>query len=135
MEVLHGKLIRTQLGVRHSIPLDLCLIEVNMLPLRDLIVGCRRAFMDKALAQQMDGSPLSQAVAIAGKVRCVQLQSFHSDATYSQTDLQERRVSHVAGHTRYATNCLQCVQKSSCEGLFPNMYPFVDCHCPQTDLG
>ena len=45
LDILYGRIIRVLLGVKHSTPIDLCLIEAGMNPLKNIIMDRRRTFM------------------------------------------------------------------------------------------
>ena len=102
LEVLYGKVIRSLLGVRHSTPLELCLVEADMPPLNDLIIGRRKSFMEKFLHRESTDSPLHDALAVTREVSSAGLRAFRSYDDYTNVNLAGIIAQKAMQHSRFA---------------------------------
>jgi len=75
LESLYGKLVRLLLGVRQSIPMDLCLFEASMPCIKEMILSRRKTFLEKALANNPN-TPLGKAWTLISGLNSKAFQSF-----------------------------------------------------------
>ena len=103
LEIMYGKVVRSLLGVRQSTPLDLCLIEAGMQPIKDLIMQRRNSFLAKKIPTLSEEDPLSIALELTRHIQSVQLRQFRACMDYTPVPLEDRIRDLSEYKTRYHT--------------------------------
>ena len=103
LDILYGRIIRALLGVKHSTPIDLCLIEAGMHPLKNIIMERRRIFMANKVPILTLDDPLGYCLNLTRGIKGRQLRAFRSYEGYLPINTCERIRSQGAEKTRYQT--------------------------------
>ena len=103
LEILYGRIIRALLGVKSSTPIDLCLIEAGMSPLKNIIMDRRRTFMSDKIPNLTLEDPLGYCLNLTRDIRDYQMRAFRSYLGYLPIDTRERISTIGDDKTRYHT--------------------------------
>ena len=90
LDILYGRIIRALLGVKHSTPIDLCLIEAGMNPLKNIIMERRRIFMANKVPILTLDDPLGYCLNLTRGIKGRQLRAFRSYEGYLPINTCER---------------------------------------------
>ena len=84
LNILYGRIIRALLGVKHSTPIDLCLIDADINPLKNIIMDRRRTFMVNKVPILTLDDPLGYCLNLTRGIKGRQLKGKTRYQTYTR---------------------------------------------------